>query len=65
MKILKFVMIATILAIATGVNAQVRIHAKSPVGILSMKVVQQELKLTEEQIAMVNKKKNLQVTDIF
>ncbi len=55
MKLLRLAVIVALLAVAVVANAQVRIHAKSPVGILSMKVVQKELKLTEEQIAMVKK----------
>lgn len=55
MKLLKLAVAAALLGIAVVANAQMRIHAKSPVGILSMKVVQKELKLTDDQVAMVKK----------
>lgn len=44
------------LLLLTGLSAaQIRIHAKSPVGVLSMKVVQTDLKLTEAQITVIKK----------
>ncbi|MEI7577959.1 MAG: hypothetical protein WCK51_13790 [Armatimonadota bacterium] len=55
MKLLKLAVAAALLGVAVVANAQMRIHAKSPVGILSMKVVQKELKLTDEQVAMVKR----------
>ena len=55
MNLLKFAVAAAILAVTVVAIAQIRIHAKSPIGILSIKVVQTELKLTDEQVAMVKK----------
>lgn len=55
MKLLRFAVISALLTVAVVANAQLRIHAKSPVGILTMKIVQEDLKLTEEQVAMIKK----------
>lgn len=53
MNTLKLAVITAIFALVAGAQAQMRLNVKSPVGVLSMKAVQKELKLTEQQIALV------------
>ena len=53
MNTLKLAVITAIFALVAGAQAQMRLNVKSPVGVLSVKAVQKELKLTEQQIALV------------